>query len=158
MQLRYFVIDEDSRLHRASKKVVEALWRGRCKAERLGCAMGDELRVITVVCDDRLQPRISFFLRVALKNGKPTNSSRIEAYEAMTHSSGRRYDHPAAKRQFEGWPSDWQHQLAVALDVPVAQLHKVGIGGPLPMSDVWGISLDKVLDYFELADGQDTAR
>lgn len=153
MQVRYFVVDAEGRLFQARKKLVEEVWRGRRTADELGCLVHDELRLITVVCDEKLLPRMTFFLRVELRHGRPTDRSRIEAYEAMTHSSGRRYDHPAARKQFEGWPPDWRSQLGVALDVPICQLQRVGLGGPLPMSDVWGISLDKVLDYFELADG-----
>jgi hypothetical protein len=152
MQIRYFVVDAHQQLFQARKKTVEGLWRGRLTAADLGCPVGDELRLITVVCNEKLLPRMTFFLRVDLEDGRPTDRSRIEAYEAMTHSSGRRYDHPTAKKQFEGWPNDWRTQLAVALDVPIGQLQRVGLGGPLPMSDVWGISLEKVLDYFELSD------
>lgn len=154
MQIRYFVVDDVGQLRKTPRKAVERLWKGRGTSFQLGVPVGDELRLISVVCDESLVPKMCFFLRTELQNGQITEESRIDAYEAAGNPTKRRYDHPAAQRQFAGWPRDWQHQLAVAMDVPAGQLRKIGIGGPLLMSDLWGISLKKVLEYFELADGE----
>jgi len=37
----------------------------------------------------------------------------------------------------------------VALDVPVVELRRIGIGGPLLMADLWGFSIERILQYFE---------
>jgi hypothetical protein len=72
----------------------------------------------------------------------------------MSTRKRRRYDTPEAQQQFHGWPADWQRQLAVAVDVPAAELKKIGLGGPLLMSDLWGIPLDEVVHYFEEANDE----
>lgn len=152
MQLHYFIVDQREQLHKVPRDDVERLWRNEISAERLTIRLGDELRLVSVLCDEDLLPKISFFSRLRLRRGKITDESRIEAYEAMSTADRRRYDRPSAQRQFAGWPSDWQTQLAVALDVPVQQLRRIGLGGPLLMSDLWGISVEQILEYFEAAD------
>ncbi len=67
----------------------------------------------------------------------------------MTEQSRGTYDILAEDHQLYGWPDDWYQQLAVALDVPVVELRKVGIGGPLLMADLWGFSIERILQYFE---------
>jgi hypothetical protein len=44
--------------------------------------------------------------------------------------------------------------LAVALDVPALQLRRIGIGGPLLMSELWGVPVETVITYFEEAAGR----
>lgn len=154
MQLFYFVVDDHQQIWKAPPDEVERLWQGQGRADKLDFEVGDELRLISVLCDEEIQPKICFFLRADLQNGRVTTASRIDAYEAVGNPGRRRYDHPAAQRQFTGWPEDWQTQLAVALDVPAWDLRKIGIGGPLLMSDLWGISVAKVLEYFELANDE----
>ena len=151
MQLCYFVIDQRGILHRAAREIVEGLWRDRHTAGLLDVPLGNELRLITVLVDENLLPVVCYFACFRLKHGLITAESRHEAYDAMTARHQRRYDHPAAQKQFTGWPPDWQRQLAVALDVPAAQLKKLGLGGPLLMSDLWGIPIDRVVQYFEEA-------
>lgn len=151
MRLLYFIFDRDGRLHKAPRRAVEELWKKRRNADDLPWDLGNSLRLITVVADDDLQPVVSFFLKVDLEGGVISDSSRIEAYEAVGRRDRRRYDGESAHRQFAGWPADWQHQLAVALDVPAKEFRRIGLGGPLLMADLWGISLRKVLDYFEQA-------
>jgi hypothetical protein len=151
MQVRYFVVDAGRQLRRASRDEIERLWDGSATAAELSCAVADEFRLITVLCDDELEPVICYFLRLELENGRISDSSKIEAFEAVATRKRRRYDSPAARRQFTGWPEDWQTQLAVALDVPAAKLQKLGLGGPLLLSELWGIPLEKVLRYFEEA-------
>ena len=151
MQLSYFIVDAHHQLQRVPRQTVESLWQSACTVDEFGFAVGDELRLVSVLCDENLLPAVCYFVRLGLQDGRITNDSRIEAYEAMTARHRRRYDHPAARRQFVGWPADWQRQLAVALDVPARQLTRLGLGGPLLMSDLWGIPLEKVLAYFEEA-------
>ena len=56
MKLRYFVIDGQGRLRKAAQAAVRALWDGGLGATALGCAAGNELRLVSVVCDDDLLP------------------------------------------------------------------------------------------------------
>ena len=151
MHLSYFVTDSTRQLRRVPREALEAYWRKAGALDELGCAVDDELRLITVLSDDEFAPVVCYFARFDLEGGRITDDSRVAAYEAMTSRHRRRYDHPAAQAQFTGWPADWQRQLAVALDVPAAALTKLGLGGPLLMSDLWGIPLEKVLEYFEEA-------
>lgn len=151
MQLAYFVFDSNQQLQRISREAMEQLWEGRRSAEELGCELDDELRLISALLDHRLLPVVCYFVRLQVQDGRITRDSKIEAFEAMSNQQRRRYDHPSAHRQFAGWPPDWQRQLAVALDVPASQLNKLGLGGPLLMSELWGVPLEKVIAYFEEA-------
>lgn len=154
MELLYFVVDRDDQLRRATREAVEGLWQGRRPARDLDCDVGADLRLITALCDEDLLPVVIYFVRLELDAGAITDRSKLDAYEAMTTQKRRRYDSPAAQRQFIGWPADWPTQLAVALDVPAGELKKIGLGGPLVMSDLWGIPVEKVLAYFEEAAGE----
>ena len=151
MELKYFVVDCDEQVRRVQGDAVEALWRGDRSAGDLDCHFDETFRLITVLSDEDLHPVICYFARLELKDGVITNASKIAVFEAMSTRTRRRYDSPEAKQQFHGWPSDWQRQLAVALDVPAAAFKKIGLGGPLLMSDLWGIPLDEVVHYFEEA-------
>jgi hypothetical protein len=150
MQINYFVFDTDHQLHRVPRELVEEFWNGRLGAQRLPCLVGDQLRLISVLVDDEtLMPLLVFFLRTDVEQGEITDDSRFMAYEATVRHLRRRYDSDAARSQMMGWPSTWRRQLAVALDVVPDELRRIGIGGPLLMSDLWGISIERVLDYFE---------
>jgi hypothetical protein len=151
MQLRFFIVDQAGQIRKVSRDSVESLWSGQRTAAELECSVDDQLRLMSVLCDEDLLPVICYFARLQLTAGVIAEESRIEAFEAISMQRRRRYDHPLAQRQLAGWPKDWQHQLAVALDVPVAMLNKIGVGGPLLMSELWGVPLDKVLEYFEEA-------
>ena len=149
MKLSYCVVDRAGQLRRGSRRLVEALWHGDCTAAELGIPIGETLRLITVLSDPDLLPIVVYFIRLDIEDGAITEDSRVNAFEAMTSHRRRRYDHSAAQRQFIGWPSDWQTQLAIALDVPANILNKLGVGGPLLLADLWGVPLEKVLSYFE---------
>ncbi len=152
MLLRYFVVDAEDQFQFAGRKAVENVWRGKNSAASLGYPTGEQLRIVSVLCDEeRLAPKVIFFLRTELEGGRITDKSRFDAYEAMTKHHRRRYDSEAAQRQLAGWPQDWQRQLAVALDAPAVELRRIGVGGPLLMADLWGYSIDRILDYFERA-------
>ena len=151
MTLRYFVVDVDGELRRVPPAAAEAVWAGHADAGELDAILGSELKLATVLVDDDLNPVMTFFLRVDLDRGRITEESRIAALEAITAGHGRRLSDPAQKRQFQGWPPDWRRQLAVALDTPAAHLTKLGLGGPLVLSEMWGVPLETVMDYFENA-------
>jgi hypothetical protein len=152
VDVRYFVVDRDEQVRPVDKQALEDVWHGRRTSAALRQPLGDTLRVISVLCDEKLLPRLCFFMRLDLADGAITDESRLQAYEAATLHYKRRYDHPTARRQLSGWPADWLQQLAVVLDAPAAQLRRIAIGGPLLMSDLWGIPVEKILDYFEQAD------
>ena len=130
MKMRYLVVDSDNQLRLIRRKQVEAIWRGRASVSEYGCTDLTELRLITVMCDQRLLPQRIYLLRMALTEGRFTRRnyralrsfampSRVTAREMFQHHS-------------EGWPIDFFTQLAVALDVPRDMLDvPFGIGGPL---------------------------
>ena len=149
MTLRYFVVDVDGQLRRVPAAAAEAVWAGHADAGELDAMLGSELKLVTTLIDDGLNPVMTFFLRVELDRGRITEESRIAALEAITAGHGRRLSDPAQRRQFEGWPDDWRRQLAVALDTPAAHFTKLGLGGPLVLSEMWGVPMGTVMGYFE---------
>ena len=151
MTLRYFVVDVDGTLVRVPTAAAEAVWGGQADAGELDVILGSELKLISVLLDADLNPVMTFFMRVDLDRGAITEESRMAVLEAITAGHGRRLSDPRQRRQFEGWPDDWRRQLAVAVDTPVAKLTEFGIGGPLILSDLWGVSLGTVMAYFEKA-------
>ncbi len=154
MFLRYLVVDSMGQFRLVDSLAVEDVWAGRRGVDVLGHAVGNEFRLVTVLCNDEdLMPRKCFFLRTKLEDGRITDTSRFDAYDSMTEHSRGTYDILADDHQLDGWPDDWHQQLAVALDVPVVELRRVGIGGPLLMADMWGFSVERILQYFEEAYG-----
>ena len=151
MMLRYFVVDVDGELRRVPTAAAEAVWAGHADAGELDVILGSELKLISALIDENLDPVMAFFLRVDLDRGAITEESRIAALEAITAGHGRRLSDPAQRRQFEGWPPDWRRQLAVALDTPAAHFTRLGLGGPLVLSEMWGVPLETVMAYFEKA-------
>ena len=150
MFLRYLLVDATAQFRLVEASAVEDVWSGRRDADVLGHPLDGELRLVSVLCNDQdLAPRKCYFLRAKLRDGRITDESRFDAYDAMTEHSRGTYDLLANDHQLEGWPDNWHQQLAVALDVPVFELRRIGIGGPLLMADLWGFSIDRILQYFE---------
>jgi len=149
MNLVYFVIDEENQLRRVETEAVEGVWEGRMGTSALGYELPDELRLVSILIDDDLNPIVCFFLRLDLDGEEITDETRLDAYEAVTARHQQQLSHPAAQRQLQGWPTNWPQQLAVALDVPVMEINRIAIGGPLLMSDLWGVPVAKVVEYFE---------
>ena len=154
MNLNFYIVDQDGQLRRTPREAVEDCWHGRAEVDVLGYPVGDELRLVTVLCNDDLEPIVTYFVRLDVESGRITDESKLQAFEAMRTRHRRRYDNDTAQRQFRGWPPDWQRQLAVALDVLPARLKRIGLGGPLLMSEIWGVPLEKVISYFEEAAGE----
>ena len=152
MLLRYLLVDVDNQFRLVPRSAVEDVWAGRCTVRVFDWAVEDELKIVSILCDEEtLEPKMCFFLRTKLKDDEITDESRFQAYDAMTRHNNRRYDTVSANHQMAKWPHDWQLQLAVALDVPAMELKRVGVGGPLLMADLWGFTIDRILDYFEAA-------
>ncbi|MEW4531410.1 hypothetical protein [Maioricimonas sp. JC845] len=149
--LIHFVADEAGTFHRVLPESVEAVWAGEEPVSSLPVPIGGELRLAFVLCDADQQPAMTFFLRLQVCDDAIDRDSRIAALRALTEHQGRRYDSPDARYQLEGWPTDWRTQLAVALDVPARQFRRLGIGGPLLMSELWGVPVEQIVAYFESA-------
>jgi hypothetical protein len=130
MKLRYFVIDAAGQLRKASQAAVRGLWDGELGADALGCPAGNELRLVSVVCDADLLPRKVYLLRLPLSAGAFTEASRLTLHlftrpDCVTPNE-------LVRHHSDGWPKDFFRQLAVALDVPMDNLNvPLGVGGPL---------------------------
>ena len=130
MKLRYFVVDRQHQVRKASSAAVQGLWRGRHGAEALGCPAGHQLLLAGVVCDDNLIPEKVFLLRVPLLDGWFTLESQLtlQAFAMPDCVTPRE----AVRHHTEGWPANLAQQLAVALDVPLSSLRvPFEVGGPL---------------------------
>jgi hypothetical protein len=146
MRVRYFIVDAGGQLRKVASSSVEDLWEGRLRADALGCPLAPELRLVTVACDDRLLPRKCYVLRVPLTAGRFTEENyltlRIFARpDCVT-------DQELFEHHTDGWPRDFFRQLAVALDVPVAQLHvPLAVGGPLFLAAAMRLTPQQALRY-----------
>ena len=148
MKLKYLIVDGNNQLQLIRRAQVEAIWRGAVPVSRYGCSDLTELRLISVVCDARILPERIYLLRIALTDGYFTRRncrvlrsfampSRVTAQEMFQHHS-------------EGWPRDFFTQLAVALDVPRADLDvPFGIGGPLLIAAALRISPKRAVRYLK---------
>ena len=130
MSLNYFVVDAKGQLRKVTDAAVRELWEGRRRAEALGCRSGNELRLVSVVCDADLLPEKVYLLRLPLVGGVFTEESYL-TLRLFTRpdcvTAGELVQHHT-----EGWPADFYSQLAIALDVPVSRLEvPLGVGGPL---------------------------
>lgn len=146
MKLRYFIITSQGQLTKVRKARVEALWRGRLGAQALGCSEKNELRLVSVLCDDRLLPRKIYLLRLPLSDGRFTR----ESYLTLRIFSMPDCVTPAEVIQHhtDGWPRNFFGQLAVALDVPRSHLEvPVGIGGPLLMAAALKVTPRQAMRY-----------
>jgi hypothetical protein len=146
MKLRYFIVDSQGQLAKVRKARVEMLWRGRLAAAALGCAEKNELRLVSVLCDDRLIPKKIYLLRLPLTDGFFTR----ESYLTLRIFSMPDCVTPAEVIQHhtEGWPRDFFGQLAVAVDVPRTFLEvPVGIGGPLLTAAAMRVSPRQAMRY-----------
>ena len=147
MKLRYFLVDANGQIRKVSQSAVLGLWHAQRRAHGTGAAPVTEMRLISVVCDDRLVPTKLFLLRLPLTNGwfTPENRLALELFfrqECVTAEE-------ALQHHTEGWPSDFFRQLAVVLDVPVTSLQvPLGIGGPLLMAASLRTTPRQALRYF----------
>jgi hypothetical protein len=130
MKLRYFVITRGGRLRKVAQAAVRGLWDGKLRADALGCAIRDELRLVSVVCNSQLLPRKVYLLRLPLERGRFTEESYL-LLQAFTRTDCVT-PQEAIAHHTEGWPPNFFQQLAIALDIPVAGLKvPLAVGGPL---------------------------
>lgn len=146
MKLRYFVLDAQGQLRKARKAAVKDLWEGRVQADTLGCGVPNELRLVSVVCDDDLLPKKLYVLRVPLIDGAFTQECWMTLHlftqpDCVTPAE-------CAEHHMEGWPRDFFRQMAVALDVPLAAIHvPMGVGGPLFVAAALRVTPQEALRY-----------
>jgi hypothetical protein len=146
MKLRYLFVDRMGQLVKVRRRLVEELWHGRLSASELGAIAGNELRLVSALCDKHLYPRKIFLLRLPLSGGHFTRENYltlqifsrpdcVTPQEVIAHHT-------------DGWPKDFFSQLAVAMDVPRQDLHvPLGIGGPLLMAAALKLSPKQALRY-----------
>jgi hypothetical protein len=133
MTLRYLIADSHGQLVLVRRSWVEALWRGQRRVRAHGGADAAELRLVSVLSNERLLPQKIYLLRLPLTGGRFTRDNRraLRSFSMPSHVTAREvFSHHS-----EGWPRDFFAQLAVALDVPRSFLEvPLGIGGPLLMA------------------------
>jgi hypothetical protein len=146
MKLRYLIVDSRGRLRKVSRAAVTALWKGELDAQALGCDSQTELRLVSAVCDRHLLPRKLYVLRLPLSDGRFTEESylTLRIYSRPEYvTQGELVGHHTA-----GWPADFYRQLAVALDVPVAQTQvPLAVGGPLFLAAALRVSPRQAVRY-----------
>jgi hypothetical protein len=148
MKLRYFIVAGQGQLVRVRRAQVEALWRGWVKGPDLGGPATNELRLVSVLCDDRLHPKKVYLLRLPLTDGCFTR----ESYLTLRIFSMPDCVTPREMIQHhtDGWPRDIYRQLAVALDVPRSHLEvPLGIGGPLLLAAALRVSPRKAVKFLK---------
>jgi hypothetical protein len=146
MKLRYFVLDGAGQVCKASHRALEGLWDGRLNALALGCPGKNELRLVSVLCDDNLKPKTIYLLRVPLTGGQFSH----ENYLTLQVFTMRDCVTPREVVQHHGvgWPRDLLRQLAVALDVPLAQLQvPLRVGGPLFLAAAMGVDPRQTVQF-----------
>jgi hypothetical protein len=146
MKLRYFLVDPFGQLRKVTRKAIKGLWQGHFRADLLGAAIGNELRLVSVLCDNHLTPRKIYVLRVPLSDGWFTEANlltlRIFSRPDCVTTREVTEHHTA------GWPASFFRQLAVALDVPVASLDvPLKVGGPLFTAAKLRVTLEEAVHY-----------
>ena len=77
MKLRYFALDGEGQIRKVSQSVMAGLWEGRVRSDALGSPGKTELRLVSILCDDNLQPLTIYLLRVPLSDGLCTAESQL---------------------------------------------------------------------------------
>ena len=146
MKLRYFVLDQRGMLTRVRRPLLDELWRGRLRGDQLGNSDSKELRLVSVLCDERLLPIRIYLLRLPLTDGQFTRQDyrKLRLFAMPQVVTPREM----VRHHTEGWPHDFFCQLAVALDVPRLELDvPIGIGGPLLMAAALRVSPLKAIKF-----------
>ena len=147
MKLRSLLVDHHGQLVKVRRLRLESLWRGELDASKLGALDPGELRLVSVLCDDRLLPRKIFLLRLPLTDGRFTKANylTLRIFTMPDFVTAREL----IQHHTEGWPVDFFQQLAVALDVPRRDLEvPLGIGGPLLLAAAKRLTPKQAVRYF----------
>ena len=159
MRVRYFWIDDDDTLQKATQTRVEAAWEGKQPWNAGGATC--DLRIVTVLTDDEFVPKIVFLTRVRLTDdGHITDESAREATigwslmrpqpGGISEATKPSESYSEVQYQLSGWPDahNVRRQLATALDAPIDQVPSAHFGGPLVCSMQLQISLKQAYSYF----------
>lgn len=149
MKSYYFVVDDSQQLHRVFRTAVEKLWNGHRNVNQWNFKISESARILTVLCDDDDLPFGTYFMRLQLKDGAVPAYARDSVCQAVDLFGKQDLSNPVLRYQYEGWPENCKHQLAVVMDLPILHFKTIGLGGPLPISNILNISLDECLDTFE---------
>lgn len=147
MKLRYYFVDDQGTLNKARRADVEQLWEGG-NTEAFGSPSGNELRLVSVVCDSKLIPQKIYLLRLPLTEGRFTQENYLTLQiftmpDCVTPQE-------VARHHGGGWPADLLRQLAIASDVPLKQLQvPVRIGGPLLLAAALRVTPTEALRYLK---------
>jgi hypothetical protein len=146
MKLCYFVVDGRGQLMQVRRAKIEALWRGDLSGADLGSEAGNELRLVSVLCDKRIRPKKIYLLRLPLSGGQFTPESYLTL--RIFSRSDCVTPQEVIRHHTDGWPCDIYKQLAVALDVPRSALDvPLGIGGPLLLAAAMKVSPRQAVKY-----------
>jgi hypothetical protein len=146
MKIRYLFVNRLGQLIKVRRSLVEGLWKGDLAATDLGSLGQNELRLVSVLCDEQLLPRKVFLLRLPLSKGRFTkeNYLTLQIFSRPDCVTPRE----VIAHHTAGWPRDFFRQLAVALDVTRHHLEvPLGIGGPLLMAAAMKLSPKQTLRY-----------
>jgi hypothetical protein len=146
MKIRYLVVDAEGQLRLARRADIEALWQGNGRAADLGCGAGNEIRLVSVLANNRLVPAKIFLLRLPLTQGQFTkdNYLTLRIFTMPDCVTPRE----VIEHHTSGWPADFFPQLAVALDVPRRMLDvPLGVGGPLLTAAALRVTPKQALRY-----------
>jgi hypothetical protein len=146
MKMRYFVLDGAGQVRKASQRTVGAVWEGKRRVDSLGCPSKTELRLISVLCDDQLQPRNIYLLRVPLTDGMftPENQLTLQIFTMRDCVTSRE----VVEHHGGGWPVDLHQQLAVVLDVPLVRVRvPLRVGGPLFLAAAMGVAPHQAVHF-----------
>ncbi len=148
MKIRYLVVDGAGQLALVRRRDVEALWKGRRSASDLGLPAGNELRLVSALCNDRIVPHKIFLLRLPLTQGQFTRENwlTLRIFTMPDCVTPRE----VIEHHTDGWPRDFFTQLAVALDVPRRALDvPLGVGGPLLTAAAMRVTPKQALRYLQ---------
>lgn len=146
MLLRYAAVDAQGQLRPVARAALEGLWQGRYRADQLGCAASNELRLVSILCSRRLWPQKIYLLRLPLSAGwfTETNLLTLRIFSRPDCVTPRE----VIAHHTAGWPADLFRQLAVLLDVPLTALRvPLGVGGPLFLAAKLRVSLREAIRY-----------
>ena len=144
LRLRFFTVQE-GRLVKAPQNRVIGLWEEKRPWDPPDV---DDLRIITVLCDEKLRPYTWHCIRVAVRDGWITTDSWMKASRAYVEDKSIPFGlieravkltvpgrPPAVREILKGWPEDLVPQLAAAMDVSAEEIAKREgiVGGPLFM-------------------------
>ena len=104
MKMRYLFVDRRGQLLKMRRSRLNRLWRGELSAHDIGSPDRYELRLVSVLCDQRLRPRKLFLLRLPLSDGRFTR----ENFETLQIFSRRDCVTPreVIAHHTDGWPPD----------------------------------------------------